>query len=96
MGAWCTLNLTSWVKRIPASVLRKFEEGMPIQVSSSSDRGSELGGPSQNSSRVASKRDVDITKLNLSVIHPLQLTSCSKAVDLDVETLDEIVLQKVF
>ncbi|GBM33001.1 hypothetical protein AVEN_263495-1 [Araneus ventricosus] len=36
-----------------------------IQMSSSSsDRGSKLRGPSQNSPRVASKRDVNITKLN--------------------------------
>ncbi|GBO42194.1 hypothetical protein AVEN_58601-1, partial [Araneus ventricosus] len=32
--------------------------------SSSSDRGSKLRGPPQNSPRVASKRDVNITKLN--------------------------------
>ncbi|GBN11349.1 hypothetical protein AVEN_159131-1 [Araneus ventricosus] len=36
--------------------------------SSSSDRGSKFRGPSQNSPRVASKRDVNITKLNLSAI----------------------------
>ncbi|GBN00773.1 hypothetical protein AVEN_168991-1 [Araneus ventricosus] len=36
---------------------------MPAQVSStSSDHGSKLGGPSQNSPRVASKRDFNITK----------------------------------
>ncbi|GBM00491.1 hypothetical protein AVEN_111722-1 [Araneus ventricosus] len=39
---------------------------MPAQVSSSStDLGSKLRGPSQSSPRVASKRGVDITKLNL-------------------------------
>ncbi|GBM32619.1 hypothetical protein AVEN_8458-1 [Araneus ventricosus] len=37
---------------------------MPAQVSSSSsDRGSKLRGPSQNSLRVASNWDVNITKL---------------------------------
>ncbi|GBM28655.1 hypothetical protein AVEN_629-1 [Araneus ventricosus] len=41
----------------------KFGEGVPAQVSSSSsDRGSKLRGPSQNSPRVASKRDINITK----------------------------------
>ncbi|GBN17450.1 hypothetical protein AVEN_232543-1 [Araneus ventricosus] len=43
----------------------KFGEGVPAQVSSlSSDHGSKLRGPSQNSPRVASKRDVNIAKLN--------------------------------
>ncbi|GBN35974.1 hypothetical protein AVEN_22430-1 [Araneus ventricosus] len=43
----------------------KFEEGVPAQVSSSSsDRGSNLRGPSQNSPRTVSKRDVNITKLS--------------------------------
>ncbi|GBL93899.1 hypothetical protein AVEN_153655-1 [Araneus ventricosus] len=46
-------------------VVRKFGEGVPAQVpSSSSDRGSKLRGPDQNSPRVASKRDVSIIKLN--------------------------------
>ncbi|GBM87218.1 hypothetical protein AVEN_129735-1 [Araneus ventricosus] len=41
----------------------KLGEGVPVQVSSSSsDRGSKFRGPSQNSSRVATKRDVIITK----------------------------------
>ncbi|GBM06296.1 hypothetical protein AVEN_208981-1 [Araneus ventricosus] len=54
----------SVVKRPPVGVAWKFEEGVPAQVSSSSsDRGSKLRGPSQNSPRVASKRDVNITKL---------------------------------
>ncbi|GBM82292.1 hypothetical protein AVEN_149617-1 [Araneus ventricosus] len=45
--------------------VRKFGVGGATQVSfSSSDRGSKLRGPSQNSHRVASKRDVHITKLN--------------------------------
>ncbi|GBN13983.1 hypothetical protein AVEN_252671-1 [Araneus ventricosus] len=49
---------------------------MPAQVSSSSsDRGSKLRGPSQKSPRVASKWDVNITKLNL-----LSVTFRSKSV----------------
>ncbi|GBM02193.1 hypothetical protein AVEN_190610-1 [Araneus ventricosus] len=49
------------VKRPPVGVAWKFGEGVPAQVSSSSsDRGSKLRGPSQNSPRVASKRDVNI------------------------------------
>ncbi|GBN19525.1 hypothetical protein AVEN_76265-1 [Araneus ventricosus] len=61
------LHAKSYVetKRPPADVGRKFGEWMPAQVpSSSSDRGSKLRGLSQNSPRVASKRDVNITKLN--------------------------------
>ncbi|GBN65780.1 hypothetical protein AVEN_17838-1 [Araneus ventricosus] len=64
---WGPLHAKSYVaaKRSPAAVARKFGEGVPAQVSSSSsDRGSNLRGPSQNSPRVASKRDVNITKLN--------------------------------
>ncbi|GBM66513.1 hypothetical protein AVEN_252276-1 [Araneus ventricosus] len=42
-----TLNHRSRVKRPPVGVVRKFGEGMPAQVSSStSDRGSKLRGPS--------------------------------------------------
>ncbi|GBM01308.1 hypothetical protein AVEN_170356-1 [Araneus ventricosus] len=53
------------VKRPPSGVALKFGEGVPAQVSSlPSDRGSQLRGPSQNSPRVASKRDVNIPKLN--------------------------------
>ncbi|GBL93081.1 hypothetical protein AVEN_216440-1 [Araneus ventricosus] len=51
------------------SLLRKLGEGgwVPAQVStSSSDRGSKLRCPFQNSPRVASKWDVNITKLNLT------------------------------
>ncbi|GBN32152.1 hypothetical protein AVEN_136391-1, partial [Araneus ventricosus] len=48
-----------------AGVVRKFGEEVPAQVSSSSsDRGSKIRGPSQNSPRVASKRNVTITKLS--------------------------------
>ncbi|GBL85800.1 hypothetical protein AVEN_63142-1 [Araneus ventricosus] len=52
-------------ERPPAGAVRKCGDGVPAQVSSSSsDRGSKLRGQSQNSPRVASKRDVNITKLN--------------------------------
>ncbi|GBO11827.1 hypothetical protein AVEN_224339-1 [Araneus ventricosus] len=64
---WGLLHAKSYVlaKRPPVVVVLKFGEGVPAQVSSSSsDRGSKLRGPSQNSPRVASKRDVNITKLN--------------------------------
>ncbi|GBO12125.1 hypothetical protein AVEN_69726-1 [Araneus ventricosus] len=45
-------------------MVRKFGEGVPARVSfSSSDRGSKFRGPSQNNTRVVSKRDVNITKL---------------------------------
>ncbi|GBL84899.1 hypothetical protein AVEN_42175-1 [Araneus ventricosus] len=41
-----------------------YERGVPVQVSSSSsDSDSKLRDPSPNSLRVASKRDVNITKL---------------------------------
>ncbi|GBN30634.1 hypothetical protein AVEN_118870-1 [Araneus ventricosus] len=47
---------------LSVGVACKFGEGVPAQVSSSSsDRGSKLRGPSQNSPRVASKLDVNIT-----------------------------------
>ncbi|GBM34897.1 hypothetical protein AVEN_41448-1 [Araneus ventricosus] len=61
---WGLLHSKSYVvaKRPPAGVARKFGEGMPAQVSSSSsDRGSKLRGPSLNSPRAASKRDFNIT-----------------------------------
>ncbi|GBL84188.1 hypothetical protein AVEN_118592-1 [Araneus ventricosus] len=42
-----------------------LERGVPAHVSSSSsDRGSKFRGPSRNSPRVASKRDVNATKLS--------------------------------
>ncbi|GBL85662.1 hypothetical protein AVEN_193122-1 [Araneus ventricosus] len=44
----------------------EVRRGVPAQVSSSSARGSKLRGPSQNSPLAASKRDVTITKLNLT------------------------------
>ncbi|GBN84367.1 hypothetical protein AVEN_70146-1 [Araneus ventricosus] len=62
----CTLNLSS-VKRPPADVERSFGGGerVPVQVLFSiSDRSSKLRGPSQNNPRVASEKDVHLTKLN--------------------------------
>ncbi|GBM60854.1 hypothetical protein AVEN_179009-1 [Araneus ventricosus] len=59
---WGLLHVKSYVvvKCPPAGVVRKFGEGVSAQVSSSSsDRGSKLRA--QNSPRVASKRDVNIT-----------------------------------
>ncbi|GBM13273.1 hypothetical protein AVEN_226262-1 [Araneus ventricosus] len=51
-------------KRPPVFVALQFGEGVPAQVSPlSSDRCSKLQGPSQNSPRVALKRDVNMTKL---------------------------------
>ncbi|GBN43284.1 hypothetical protein AVEN_167533-1 [Araneus ventricosus] len=64
---WGLLHIKSYevAKRPPAGEAWKPGEGVPDQVSSStSDRGSKLRGPSLNSPRVASKRDVNITKLN--------------------------------
>ncbi|GBN21674.1 hypothetical protein AVEN_104366-1 [Araneus ventricosus] len=64
MWVRCTLNHTQEAKHYPAGVLRELGEGLPPQVPSfSSDRGSKLRDPSQNSSRHASKWDVNITKL---------------------------------
>ncbi|GBN72203.1 hypothetical protein AVEN_148277-1 [Araneus ventricosus] len=61
-GACCHAKSYAVAKRSPVGVARKFGEGVPAQVStSSSDRSSELRGPSLNSPRVASKRDVDVT-----------------------------------
>ncbi|GBO43663.1 hypothetical protein AVEN_100496-1 [Araneus ventricosus] len=60
-----TLNHSSGTERPPVGVVRKFGEGLPAQVSSSSfESVSKLRGPSINSPRVAWKRDVNITKLN--------------------------------
>ncbi|GBO02309.1 hypothetical protein AVEN_163733-1 [Araneus ventricosus] len=64
---WGLLHAKSYVvaKHHPAGVVWKFGERALAQVSSSSSgSGSKLRGPSQNSPRVASKRDVNITKLN--------------------------------
>ncbi|GBL90365.1 hypothetical protein AVEN_178811-1 [Araneus ventricosus] len=61
-GACCTLNHqmpSSWCR---VEVWRRSR--VPAQAySSSSDRGSELQGASQNSPLVISKRDVNVTKL---------------------------------
>ncbi|GBL81865.1 hypothetical protein AVEN_50469-1 [Araneus ventricosus] len=52
----------NFIKRPPVGVVRKFGEGVPVQVPYlSSDRNSELRGPFKNSPRVASQRDVIIT-----------------------------------
>ncbi|GBM65574.1 hypothetical protein AVEN_169854-1 [Araneus ventricosus] len=48
-----------------AVLVRKFGEGTPSQVSSSSDSGPKLRDLFQNSPRVASKRDVNVTKLKI-------------------------------
>ncbi|GBN07979.1 hypothetical protein AVEN_110778-1 [Araneus ventricosus] len=65
MSARCMLNQSSGIKLPLASVVRKFEEGVPAQGSSaSSDRSSKLRGQSQMNPRVASKRDVNKTKLS--------------------------------
>ncbi|GBM15143.1 hypothetical protein AVEN_242181-1 [Araneus ventricosus] len=59
----CSLNQHS----PPAGVVWKFGEGATAEVtSSSSDIGLKLQSPSQNSPRVASKRDVNITKTKLN------------------------------
>ncbi|GBL90533.1 hypothetical protein AVEN_179452-1 [Araneus ventricosus] len=58
--AWCTPNLLQLVW------CGSLEREEPAQVlSPSSDHGSKLRGPSQNSPRVASKRDVNKSKLTL-------------------------------
>ncbi|GBM48310.1 hypothetical protein AVEN_266260-1 [Araneus ventricosus] len=60
----------------PAGMVRKFGEEMPAQVSSSSfDRSSKLRCTSQNSPRVALKREVNITKVN-----------CCSATDFEITT----------
>ncbi|GBM08317.1 hypothetical protein AVEN_101442-1 [Araneus ventricosus] len=49
----------------PADEVWMFVEVSAAQVSSSSDLGSKLRSPSQNSSRVASKRDFNLPKTKL-------------------------------
>ncbi|GBL74903.1 hypothetical protein AVEN_243736-1 [Araneus ventricosus] len=63
---FCTLDHKHGAKRPPAGVVRKLGGDVPPKVlSSSSDRGPKLRGPSQNRPRVArSKQNVNITKLN--------------------------------
>ncbi|GBN94213.1 hypothetical protein AVEN_116142-1 [Araneus ventricosus] len=60
---WGLLHIKSCVvaKRPPVGLVWKLGEGVSAQVSSS-DRISKLRGPPQNRPRVASKRDVNITK----------------------------------
>ncbi|GBM98781.1 hypothetical protein AVEN_139132-1 [Araneus ventricosus] len=65
--AWGLLHVKLYVvaKCPPVGAVRKFGEGMPAQMSSSSsDRCLRFRGPSQNIPRVASKRDVNITRLD--------------------------------
>ncbi|GBN28106.1 hypothetical protein AVEN_101084-1 [Araneus ventricosus] len=58
-----TPNNTQGAKRPPRRCVAESWRGMPAQVpSQSSGRGSKLRDPSQNTPRVASKRDVNITK----------------------------------
>ncbi|GBM61938.1 hypothetical protein AVEN_272802-1 [Araneus ventricosus] len=45
-----------------------LERGCQLMSSSSSNSGSEVRGPSQNSPLVAAKRDVNMTKLNSQVL----------------------------
>ncbi|GBM82710.1 hypothetical protein AVEN_107739-1 [Araneus ventricosus] len=69
---WCGEKV--WKRRVrssgqtsslPPVQCGRMERGVPAQVSpSSSDHSSKLRGPSQISPRVASNRDVNITKLN--------------------------------
>ncbi|GBM50750.1 hypothetical protein AVEN_144171-1 [Araneus ventricosus] len=57
MWAYWALNHIEWVKYPSAGVVRRFGEGEPSQVSSSSSYlDSTLRGPSQNNPRVPSKR----------------------------------------
>ncbi|GBO07196.1 hypothetical protein AVEN_129981-1 [Araneus ventricosus] len=59
-----TKGLSGKVERPPTGALRNFGDGVPAQVlSSSSDRSSKLPGSSQNSPRVSSKWDVNVTEL---------------------------------
>ncbi|GBO29151.1 hypothetical protein AVEN_169859-1 [Araneus ventricosus] len=74
---WGLLHSKSHVvaKHPLVSVAWKLGEGVPAQVSSSSsDRGLKLRGPSQNSPRVASKRDVNMPNNNTVTIHEILLT----------------------
>ncbi|GBM99899.1 hypothetical protein AVEN_188416-1 [Araneus ventricosus] len=53
------------IERLPAGVVRKFGNWVPVQVSSSSsDHSSELRGPYRNFPRVASKRNLNLSKPN--------------------------------
>ncbi|GBO07697.1 hypothetical protein AVEN_188489-1, partial [Araneus ventricosus] len=64
LPVWGLLHTKSYIvaKLPPIGAARKFGEGLPARVTStSSDCGSKLRGPSLNSPRVGSKRDVNIT-----------------------------------
>ncbi|GBN07974.1 hypothetical protein AVEN_123104-1 [Araneus ventricosus] len=66
------------VERPPTGVLRKFGEGVPPQaLSSSSDLSSKLPGSYQNSPRVSSKWDVNVTELNQTKLVILILIALS-------------------
>ncbi|GBO33647.1 hypothetical protein AVEN_208815-1, partial [Araneus ventricosus] len=75
---WGLLHVISYlvVKSSPVGVAWKC--GEPAQVPcSSSDRGSKVRGPSQNSPRVASKRNVNKTKLlTFSGVIPAAMLCC--------------------
>ncbi|GBM99980.1 hypothetical protein AVEN_187273-1 [Araneus ventricosus] len=64
MRAWCTLNLTLWVKSPSPGVV--VQRRVPAQTlsSSSSYLGSKLRGPLQNIPGVTSKQDVNLNKQN--------------------------------
>ncbi|GBL85798.1 hypothetical protein AVEN_63140-1 [Araneus ventricosus] len=82
------LHVKSYVvaKRPPVGVAWKFGDGVPAQASSlSSDSGSQLRGPSQNSPR-ASKRDVNITSFTYSSIFKM-VNSENPCFAADIETL---------
>ncbi|GBN60559.1 hypothetical protein AVEN_90637-1 [Araneus ventricosus] len=67
----------------PVGVARKFGEGVPVPVpSSSSDRSSKLRGPSLNSPRLASKWDVNLTHWEVRLVYlygrvPFPYLKCS-------------------
>ncbi|GBM99737.1 hypothetical protein AVEN_237664-1 [Araneus ventricosus] len=68
-GACCTLNHTQWPNVLPlvwrgSLGSRGASSGVVFVIRP----GSKLRGPSQNSRHVASKRDVNITKLNLTQV----------------------------
>ncbi|GBN77286.1 hypothetical protein AVEN_28532-1, partial [Araneus ventricosus] len=63
-GARCTPNRTQWPNALPPVWCGNLERGAPAQAPPPPpDRGSKLRDPSQNSPRVAPKRDVNKTKL---------------------------------
>ncbi|GBM79301.1 hypothetical protein AVEN_9937-1 [Araneus ventricosus] len=75
---WGLLHAKSYVvaKCLSVGVVWKFGEGVPAQVSSSSsDGGSKLRGPSQNSPRAASKRDFNINKIKKLLLQKLEIWS---------------------